>query len=511
MKAQSWLLMLILSVGCAKKDKGSNDDSAANNPSQNEDPNADDPSGPGSLALVTLGVSAVNSLDITHSQPVGADAATPGSLAVGASLSLSDQGSSLPSDLPAVTTELDAITSGPAQGLKVKIKKISFRGDAAEVTVFEHAEGGEIEITGAVVDLSALIAKVGKGEGNSLELGVTPGTYNRVFVEYFKQGEIKGCVKGNFDDRGSRSGKTEYVGEHNYCTKSAKSLYAGSKTYNSDFESGLEVTEGEWMQIHLGQPSESLVFPPPAATETFTVEYGLKDSFVAEKDRPIDLTLLIDMNRLLRYANGGRDIPASYSVNVNSTKNPGYFFDSTFKSVSFVFAGKPGKIYGYDILSLVCPDASLDLTDRANPTCSDQGGFYGVDTWMTLVMDPQGKPLTMFIQPSDDTRLTTLVGSHYRDGSPWIFAGTDNDHVDIRYNNDSPGNSYFRGTIADFPADLDATPAATDRSATPFMLFWDLHDENDVGRDAKKIYPDSAEKYPPNKDQSGVAYFWRRL
>jgi hypothetical protein len=273
------------------------------------------------------------------------------------------------------------------------------------------------------------------------------------------------------------------------------------------------------------QPQRDGQQPSPHSTdvnETIVLAYPLLKAFEVKENEKIDLTMVIDMNRLLRYETGAtnnswgpeKNRP---SENYPSVRNPSFFFDSTFRGSAFVFAGKPGGVYGYEVLSLVCPDAFHDAAnfrcDDPNSTTIGEDNYFAVETWMTIITDGTGAPLSLLIQPKDDTRLTTLVGSHTRD-SQWVFPSTDGKTADIRY---GLGDN-FLGTLFGFPAALDDTAAvAADSADNPadgqFTLRWDLHALGDTYGGAK-VYSEeqiNSGKGPGNGHMQGAAIFWRRL
>jgi hypothetical protein len=549
----SWTIVLSLAgtAACKKSDK---DSGGTNSTPPNQENQGQDPTKSGEIAIsadsgtVYLNFQAVNVLDATNSR--GDTTAAAGTLAIDTSASLLDTSdiTSVPADKTGIVATATSIISGPPKGFRIVVKKIVFKGESFENVIFKSESGVEVAIEGASVDLAGVIAAVkaagNAAEGEELGFAVPQGEYKSVELVLERRAYIKGCLKGLFENHYNETGPTdpnwtplaELSGEHEYCTQQDKDLFTAALPEagnfaadakipnNADFEkTGSNNIEGEWMKIALGSyPSwpktaswydsdinEPVIPPPTDEKSEHVISYDVKGGFKVEKDQQMTLTMLIDMNRLLRYENGAKNHPRDFPTH----RNPSFFFDTSFNANSFIFVGKPGKIYGYEIKSLVCKDSDLsvsgDLTaDPATATCSS--GFFPVNTWMTLITDKDGKPISLNIQPEDDSRLTTLVGSHYRwTDDPWVFAGSASDKVDIRYNMDGPeDNEKFRGTIYDFPADLESF--APDH-ADPFIVYWNLHSDDDKDRAGAKIYPSGTTKFPGNKDTGGVAIFWRRL
>lgn len=524
------LTILSLSSSCNKKNDNGDKSSSSKGPGTLEVG--------GDAGTVNFNMQAVNSLDIAHSQ--GDSSATPGSLAVGANL-LTDPFSALPSDPTAIKATATSVISGPPNGFKIIVKEISFEGDEKHSTVFKSDTGVELAIEGAAIDLSAMIAASIEA-GNGLDTGdlafkAEVGHYKKVSLKLEKRAYIKGCIKGLFHDHYNETSPvpnnavplSELSGTHEYCTREGADLYSKNLPAAGNFASDVDLPNNsdfektasnnltaEWMKIHLdthpnwpkteswydADINQPIHTPSTVETEDYDVQYEVSGGFTIEKDKEITLTMLMDMNRLLRYDNSAKDHPRDFPTH----RNPSFFFDTTFKNNSFVFVGRPGKIYGYEIKSLVCKDTDLDKTDLSNASCSSD--FTPVNTWMTLITDQNGKPQSLNIQPEDDSRLTTLVGTNFRDGTQWVFAGGSPSTADILYSMDSSDQSKFRGTIYDFPANLETY---TTDNPGPFLLYWDLHGEGDKDRAGNSIYPTGTTDFPYNKDLSGVAYFWRRL
>lgn len=559
------VLAFVMSCGlsCKKNDKSSPSNQPDDQGPQTDGQDNTDQIGPGQIALgtVNFGVAAVNGLDATNSQ-VTSEASTVqvGNLAVTTaglrSFNLAEAPlQEIPNPVKGRKGELNGITSGQPDGFRVKITRISFKSENSEAKVFESEEGAEISIEGAKVDLAAVIAALGDGAESTefATLKVPAGTYSEIEVHYKKRAEIKGCVEGLFDSANNKlyqavpPGSTgisiddpiaEYTGTHIFCTKAAKSLYNVKDTskpenffHNEDFkETDKSEGKAEWMAIELGkyptwsfQPSKDGLQPSPHSTddkETWNYSYKLLKPVEVKESESLDMTMVIDMNRLLRYETGATMNNWGPEKNRPSDKypverNPSFFFDSTFGGSAFVFAGKPGGIFGYEVLNLVCPDEFHDAAafrcDDPNSNTVGDDYYWVVETWMTLVTDSTGAPLSMLIQPKDDTRLTTLVGSHPRTGQ-WVFPSADGKTADIRYGM----NDDFIGTIFGFPADLTAYEPVAEGAGPDqghFTLKWDLHTLSDK-YNGKAVYPQNvidAGKGPYNGNLQGAAVFWRRL
>jgi hypothetical protein len=308
-------------------------------------------------------------------------------------------------------------------------------GTSGSTVIFESDEGALIEITGSTVDLGGILAAAGleASESGALELSVPTGNYRGVRVTYMRGAEIKGCVTGEFGTPGST-----ITGLHTYCTRDGKSTFEGSAWTNADFEN----QEAEFMLFDIGAYSLS-DYAGQNPEQTFEREYILPGGVEVLEGEPLAMTMAIDLNRMLRFYNQGvkqgyvPDAPDDFS----------YFFDFTFHSATFVFAGSPGSILGYELLANVCSDAAFDATTEACPS----GNSSPVEVWMTVIAAQDGVPFIVNFLPTDDNTFTVLKGGTF--GVQDFLTSNGDGTNDLAF----ALGAEAEGILHDFPADLSAT------------------------------------------------------
>jgi hypothetical protein len=443
------ILAAFLAFGCNKKDS---DDSNESNDSssENEDENDDESGSAGTLSIkesgeVEIGVAALNSLSAYEIEDSSAQSKS-GSLSVGSSLNSSSAALTTADEAPDFTP--DSITSGPPDGFRLKIKSISLEGDSGRTTIFKSDEGAEISIDSGSVDLSALLKEVSDENTDesdeSLKFRVKPGKYDTVAIKYFSKSYIKGCVSGNFADHGNGVGGTG--GEHTYCTQEGKSPYDGETAQNADFEN----KTAEWMAFKITGDDDN----------TFSQDYEIPDGFSVDIGESTKLTMVIDMNRLLRFYNRGR---LDQGPNPSYSTEYSYFFDSTFSNSTYVFAGEPGGIYGYQLTAIACSDENYISETES---CPDDNNFV-VGLWLTVITAQGGGAISANFMPDDDNTFTVIKGGNR--GIVGDFIEANGSNVDIKYTLGEGSD----GKIVNFPADLNAASVGDDIEGVTFDGFQD--------------------------------------
>ncbi len=225
-------------------------------------------------------------------------------------------------------------------------------------------------------------------------LEAAPGTYDTLQVEFSRKAQISGCVTGNFCAPDAQA----VHGLHTYCTQASKAFYEGTGGgENADFE---DMLPGELMDFDLMLPCKT------ALSETVPEQYSIRGGLELTEGASAPLNLVIDVNRMLRFYNQSR--PESPCGSGPSTS---YFFTTVFDSSVFVFAGKPGSIQGYQLLTAACVDTA-DADVPADYVCTDNP--FVVAVWLTVILDDQGTPILASFQPDDDNTLTVIKGATYK-------------------------------------------------------------------------------------------------
>lgn len=337
----------------------------------------------------------------------------------------------------------DSIASGPPDEFIIFITHMELVSDDGDSrTIFDAPEGKPIKINGSQIDMSSLFTNYAcvDDNGNPVELpdgqscpcgldedntpilldettgecpiedspeettppdgvmDVDTGTYIVLRVTYLRKARIKGCITGNFSD------SSNFPGTHTYCTRTSHSTFQDPPGgQNSDFENQTP----ELMDFDLlGGDIDSTGGFTTDTTLSFQTEYPIKDKISIEKNETAQLTLLIDVNRILRFFNQGRSDQAPMPA---LPANKSYFFTSIFESSGFGFVGYPGSIKGYSFATVACTEATAIPSDHI---CNEQEGGLIVTGWFTYVQASDGNPMLAYFQPDDDNTLTVLKGSN---------------------------------------------------------------------------------------------------
>jgi hypothetical protein len=110
--------------------------------------------------------------------------------------------------------------------------------------------------------------------------------------------------------------------------------------------------------------------------------------FEVDPEHPVQLTLVFDMNRVLRFWPNVRPgfAPQAFPPGTSS------FFSDNFNQTIAAFVGTAGSLEGYQLNSEVCQDLGCMPGDPPDGLSRE---------WMTVVRDPSGAISAGFIAPDD--------------------------------------------------------------------------------------------------------------
>jgi hypothetical protein len=319
-------------------------------------------------------------------------------------------------------------------------------------------ETGEMETVCPIADMASPPVPVIAGAA---------GTYQKLEVSYSLGARMKGCVSGFFRESNTAATYNEWT---SYCTNKAGTYFdTNTNKLAADFlVADAAAAAGEWVMIPLGKQGDSHI---GEATDQFNVNYPILGGLELGVGATAPLTFLIDTNRMLRFENGGRSDREAIS-GTDWTKERAFFFNGVFQESSFLFAGKAGKIMGYQWNATNCEtDVALGVNREADDyRCNVRSGveqravWKNIQGWLTIIEDPEQEPLLMSFMPDDDDALTVIKGANApvikgdkTPGSsfnPAAFVEKSADVYDLRFALDDN-----EGLIYDFPFDLalDAT------------------------------------------------------
>lgn len=336
--------------------------------------------------------------------------------------------------------------------------------------LIESDEGLPLRIVGGSVDLSELF-----GEGEDADVfSVDATTYRSVKIVLKERSQIKGCVKMHFQCRGQDFCATneptddqpgnlglgaDELAELVYCTAAAHSPYDNQGSQNSNF---LDLEAPELMDMPLGHPNSEWL-----ADGEMTLEFAIPEPVELGEGDAIDLTMAVDLNRMLRYYNRGR---ADSGPGPESATDAAYFFTSVFQQSIYVFVGEPGKVYSYEALARVCNSGDTYNADTEACAATDADDMERVGFAITIITDADGEPLVFNLTPDDDNDLTITKGSitdHSRcpfdDNAAWARASDIGDgYADVIWAlcDGSSGEPGPYGRMLGFPAALDDVAVA---------------------------------------------------
>jgi len=361
----------------------------------------DPPPDVGPMGVVDLQATAVNAGTAAQSSRL----ATPsGHVAWTTSLPLA----------PAATHTIDPTTyrvhqfvSGPATEMKITIQRIIAFGGSNNggASLFGNdalsGPGVEITLTNGAVDLAAA----------GLQLNAIPvGHYTGIHIWVSRAVKIAGCITGTFNSQTAMSGMYNGVsyssdvltpGTHRFCTIAAKSLL--------NFETGTAVPTGpvgtdaefetqttpEEMELDMGQgfPTNMAGTYASSAADVRASSGGIDvhSEFDVDATNPVPLTLVVDMNRMLRF---WPNIGTNFQPPQPQGYPPGtsYFYNNDFTHVLALFAGRPGSVEGYQLNSEICQDLACVPGDPPDSLSRE---------WMMVIRDASGAVGAGLIAPDD--------------------------------------------------------------------------------------------------------------
>lgn len=404
-----------------------------------------------------------------------------GTLQMSMRLAASDSTGALALDASPSDFRATAIVSGPPDEMKLVIKKMSLISSSGsdQITIYSNSEGKELVVKSGNIDLSSLFTRyacldnagnpvegvecpcgldsdnkpVEKDEAGSCKypegyvppsglMEVQEGTFGSLRVEFGIGAKMKGCVTGNY----STMNNPVVQGVHTYCTNSAKStLQATQGGTNADFE--IAPSSATEMLVQLGGEEPM----PTSDSRTYGLNFPIKGNIEIKEGQTADLTMVLDANRLLRFYN--QNTPTQ-GPSPGSPLNTSYFFTGqVFDNSVFVFVGKPGEIRGFQTWTSAC-NTTPKPADRI---CTGAGSV--VTGWVTVVKDPDAKPLLLGLNPDDDNTLTIIKGSNKSENGidPTAFVANGSNY-DMVYKLGNEGG----GTI--YNINLDAAVGSTQTS-----------------------------------------------
>ncbi|MEN9809465.1 MAG: hypothetical protein RLZZ488_1032 [Pseudomonadota bacterium] len=354
----------------------------------------------------------------------------------GSSFSLSDNG------FAPVKAEPSSIASGAPDSFEVSILSMALSGSGSNggttsVNIFNSDSGKPVRITGSEIDLSQLFTtyECVKKDGTPLTLAagetckcgldkddkviapqadgsckqtddsgqlvditepaglvnLSASTYDKLKVTFAPKAKIKGCVSATFrSDTGTIANGS--VGAQTYCTQS------GLATTNEN----ITPAHGQFKNVSAEETEIFLSKSWSERSRNVTVEFPIKDGLKINQGSKANLTMVIDVNRMLRFYNMGR---TDQGPNPEFPTNRAYFFTTVFEESLFVFAGKAGGIRGYNFQTETCIE-----TFQNSYSCT--GSARSVDGWITLILDANGTPFAANVMPDDDNNLTTIKGGN---------------------------------------------------------------------------------------------------
>lgn len=399
-----------------------------------------------------------------------------GPLNVGIHVANSGTSSSALTDPDFSDFKANSTTSGPPTSLTIYIKSMTLK-DAGDTnvgggkTIFYDEVGKPIRITGSKVDLSSLFdsftcvdskgRSIDMGDGSDCACGLDAknqpilkdeqgkcpdnvsgipplgnvsaevGTYGTLGVEYYVKAQAKGCVSGDYRSDGSAA----VTGRHTYCTRAAHSTFSTPLGgTNADFE---DQTPQE-MDFSLSMNPNDLSDP----TATLYEAYPIRDGIEIGGDSTATLTMVIDVNRMLRFYNQGMK---DQGPNPGMPTNRSFFYTTVFDGSAFVFVGQPGDIKGFAFVTNACADQA---TIPADHICVDNP--FVVAGWITLIFDKSGNPIVTNLMPDDDNTLTVIKGANRTadPGAGWdpsCFTVNSGGIVDLKFYLGNEGSGHIYG------------------------------------------------------------------
>ena len=290
-----------------------------------------------------------------------------------------------------------------------------------------NPDGSKSTINGCPWDDPNSSVKKGSG-GKYVASSISDGEFTYFRMYFFNKAKISGCVTGNF-----KASTHVTAGKHTYCTRSNKAYTNNTGGgANSDFENQAP-QEMDFDLAKVGAKNvEELVIDTP-------IEGGLK---LTDPATPPSMTIVIDVNRMLRYYNMGR---TDQGPNPGALTDKTYFFSSVFEDSINGFAGKAGNVYGYQWLGKFCDNVE-EASIPSDYICSSSNRGV-VAGWLTVITNPSGTPLGFNFMPDDDNTAPLKGGNRgaggFIDGA---IKSTSSGVYDLKFylgkNNESSGSFY---------------------------------------------------------------------
>jgi len=308
------------------------------------------------------------------------------------------------------TYRVHAFIAGPATSVKITIVGIQAIGETPDkgAILFGNANwsgpGIEVTLTNGTIDLAAA----------GLQLNSIPvGHYKGIHLFLSRAVKLKGCVTGVFDAHsavtGTYNGATYTndavtAGTHQFCTIASKSIldhYNGTVTPSGPVGTDAEYeaqTTPEDVEIDGGNGfGTSSGGYPSSAAEVRAESTGIDalSDFDVDADNPVELTVIVDMNRMLHFwPNITFNGAASFQPPQPQAYPPGtsYFYSDGFTRAIALFAGEPGSVEGYQLTSEICQFSPCN--SGAPPDALSRG-------WMTLIRDSNGVIGSGSVTPDD--------------------------------------------------------------------------------------------------------------
>lgn len=261
------------------------------------------------------------------------------------------------------------INSAAPEYLKVTLKEIRLEGDFGNAVIWSGTR--ELYLDGTTdVDVSDLQLQ-----------NIPTGIVSKVALKFASTAKIKGEVTGYFTTDTQPETKTYY-------TKANYPYDAVNHTGGASLASVFETSPSEEMDITLGGDGTDIEV---GTSVTYEIKTG---------DTPV-LTILFDLNRMLRFYNG-LNLEHEGGVNPPDPADKAYFFShSIFGGSVACFFGLAGEIQGYETVY-----AAYDIN-----TPIGNGLPCAIRGWMTLIYDANGNFISGSLIGNDDNALTVAKGS----------------------------------------------------------------------------------------------------
>lgn len=309
---------------------------------------------------------------------------------------------------PSATHTIDPSTfrvhdfiSAPASELKIRIVGITAFGEHGSAVLFGAVDpSGQLDMSSPGVELALTSGPLDLAAAGLVLKPIPVGHYTGIQITTSRAVKVKGCVTGTFNAMSAMSGTFNGVtyttdavsaGTHQFCTIAAKSLL--------NFENGTGVPSGpvgsdaEYEAQTSPEETELDIGALPAASaaevRAARANINAPSAFDVDATNPVQLTLVVDMNRMLRFWPNTRTYftppePQGYPAGTS------YFFNNSFGQSLALFVGEPGSIEGYQINSEVC---QIPICSSAPPDLSRE--------WMTVIRDTNGDIRAGMIAPDD--------------------------------------------------------------------------------------------------------------